>query len=758
MVVNTIHWFRKGLRLHDNPALQDSLLGADTVRCVYILDPWFAGSSSVGINRWRFLLQSLEDLDSSLRKLNSRLFVIRGQPTDVFPRLFKEWNISRLSYEYDSEPFGKERDAAIKKLASEAGVEVTVRISHTLYDLDRIIELNGGQSPLTYKRFQTLISHMEAVEVPADAITGDIMGACTTPLSEDHDDKFGVPSLEELGFDTEGLSSAVWPGGETEALTRLERHLERKAWVANFERPRMNANSLLASPTGLSPYLRFGCLSCRLFYFKLTDLYRKVKKNSSPPLSLYGQLLWREFFYTAATNNPCFDKMENNPICVQIPWDRNPEALAKWAEGRTGFPWIDAIMTQLRQEGWIHHLARHAVACFLTRGDLWIGWAEGMKVFEELLLDADWSVNAGSWMWLSCSSFFQQFFHCYCPVGFGRRTDPNGDYIRRYLPILRGFPAKYIYDPWNAPENVQKAAKCVIGVHYPKPMVQHAAASRLNIERMKQIYQQLSCYRGLGLLATVPSEEEEEEEEVADDAEKKDEHAEENEQGQKPRHKTTYVPNIAPPKLPDGEKVDFDDLHRKRVEKDFNDLQTLIELHFSTRQKEEDELVELRSRIERRRSDRAEQQRERTEQERERQARLAEERARREEEAAKVRAEEEAKKKKIFTNKSFGGYLQKVDQKKGKKLTAREEKKKALTERRKPLNIEHLNQEKLAEKAQDLWQWLHQLHAEKFELAEKLKRQKYDIYVLRNRVSDHQRFSKTSKTTRGVKGKSGAWK
>ncbi|NXX09353.1 CRY1 protein, partial [Larus smithsonianus] len=278
-----------------------------------------------------------------------------------------------------------------------------------------------------------------------------------------------------------------------------------KAWVANFERPRMNANSLLASPTGLSPYLRFGCLSCRLFYFKLTDLYKKVKKNSSPPLSLYGQLLWREFFYTAATNNPRFDKMEGNPICVQIPWDKNPEALAKWAEGRTGFPWIDAIMTQLRQEGWIHHLARHAVACFLTRGDLWISWEEGMKVFEELLLDADWSVNAGSWMWLSCSSFFQQFFHCYCPVGFGRRTDPNGDYIRRYLPVLRGYPAKYIYDPWNAPESIQKAAKCIIGVNYPKPMVNHAEASRLNIERMKQIYQQLSRYRGLGLLATVPS-------------------------------------------------------------------------------------------------------------------------------------------------------------------------------------------------------------------------------------------------------------
>ncbi|KAF1408180.1 Cryptochrome-1, partial [Spheniscus mendiculus] len=467
---------------------------------------WFASENKCFFTiSSRFLLQCLEDLDANLRKLNSRLFVIRGQPADVFPRLFKEWNIAKLSIEYDSEPFGKERDAAIKKLASEAGVEVIVRISHTLYDLDKIIELNGGQPPLTYKRFQTLISRMEPLEMPVETITPEVMEKCTTPVSDDHDEKYGVPSLEELGFDTDGLPSAVWPGGETEALTRLERHLERKAWVANFERPRMNANSLLASPTGLSPYLRFGCLSCRLFYFKLTDLYKKVKKNSSPPLSLYGQLLWREFFYTAATNNPRFDKMEGNPICVQIPWDKNPEALAKWAEGRTGFPWIDAIMTQLRQEGWIHHLARHAVACFLTRGDLWISWEEGMKVFEELLLDADWSVNAGSWMWLSCSSFFQQFFHCYCPVGFGRRTDPNGDYIRRYLPVLRGFPAKYIYDPWNAPESVQKAAKCIIGVNYPKPMVNHAEASRLNIERMKQIYQQLSRYRGLGLLATVPS-------------------------------------------------------------------------------------------------------------------------------------------------------------------------------------------------------------------------------------------------------------
>ncbi|GAA6103211.1 troponin T2c, cardiac [Tachysurus ichikawai] len=245
----------------------------------------------------------------------------------------------------------------------------------------------------------------------------------------------------------------------------------------------------------------------------------------------------------------------------------------------------------------------------------------------------------------------------------------------------------------------------------------------------------------------VEEEEEAEETPEVEDNENEAEEEEEEEEDSKPKPKL-YVPAIIPPKLPDGEKVDFDDLHRKRVEKDFNELQSLIEAHFTNRQKEEDELVALKTRIERRRADRSEQQRIRTEQDRERQARLAEERARREEEAAKLRAEEDAKKKKLLANKGYGGYLQKLEPKRGKKLTEREKKTKILMERRKPLNIDHLNQEKLAEKARDLWQWLQQLHAEKFDLSEKLKRQKYDINVLRNRVTDHQRYSKTTKTTR----------
>jgi cryptochrome len=130
---------------------------------------------------------------------------------------------------------------------------------------------------------------------------------------------------------------------------------------------------------------------------------------------------------------PNYGQMEGNPICRQIPWDNTPPLLAAWKESKTGFPFIDAIMVQLRTEGWVHHLARHAVACFLTRGDLWQSWEAGAAVFDELLLDADWSLNNGNWMWLSCSAFFHQYFRCYSPVAFGKKTDPTGEYIRKYL-------------------------------------------------------------------------------------------------------------------------------------------------------------------------------------------------------------------------------------------------------------------------------------------------------------------------------------
>ncbi|XP_004862304.1 troponin T, cardiac muscle isoform X1 [Heterocephalus glaber] len=219
-----------------------------------------------------------------------------------------------------------------------------------------------------------------------------------------------------------------------------------------------------------------------------------------------------------------------------------------------------------------------------------------------------------------------------------------------------------------------------------------------------------------------------------------------------------FMPNLVPPKIPDGERVDFDDIHRKRMEKDLNELQTLIEAHFENRKKEEEELISLKDRIEKRRAERAEQQRIRNEREKERQHRLAEERARREEEENRRKAEDEARKKKALSNMMhFGGYIQKqaqTERKSGKRQTEREKKKKILAERRKVLAIDHLNEDQLREKAKELWQNIYDLEAEKFDLQEKFKQQKYEINVLRNRINDNQKVSKT----RGKAKVTGRWK
>lgn len=203
--------------------------------------------------------------------------------------------------------------------------------------------------------------------------------------------------------------------------------------------------------------------------------------------------------------------------------------------------------------------------------------------------------------------------------------------------------------------------------------------------------------------------------------------------------KPKFMTNIAAPKIPDGEKVDFDDIYRKRQEKDLAELQSLIEAHFVQRKKEEEELIALVNRIEKRRSERAEQQRIRAEREKERQARLLEEKERKEQEEQRKKMDEDAKKKKALSNMSQQyGAGQKSDTRRGKKQTEREKKKKILAERKKPLNVDHLNEDKLKDKAKELWQSLMGLEAEKFDLSEKLKRQKYDINLLLSRVQDHQ--------------------
>ena len=173
-------------------------------------------------NKWQFLLESLKDLDDSLKKCRSRLYVLRGQPIDILSQLFKEWKITKLTFEVDSEPFGVQRDAAITTLAEELGVEVVQIVSHTLYDVNKILEYNGGTAPTQLKLFESIVRKLGAPSKPVQAVTRGCFSSCVTPVCGNHDDVYGLPTLQELGCKAEDVSSVgMWLGGEKEALRRL---------------------------------------------------------------------------------------------------------------------------------------------------------------------------------------------------------------------------------------------------------------------------------------------------------------------------------------------------------------------------------------------------------------------------------------------------------------------------------------------------------------------------------------------------------
>ncbi|MQM06510.1 hypothetical protein Taro_039331 [Colocasia esculenta] len=494
MESNALLWFRKGLRIHDNPALDHARRGA-TRRLfpVFVLDPRYLepdptafspGSARCGINRIQFLLESLADLDGSLRRLGSRLLVLRGgDPADVLIRVLKEWKIGKLCYEADTEPYGQARDNRVREFASASGIEIFSPVSHTLFDPADVIQKNGGKPPLTYQSFVKLVGQ------PPSPIAQRVTSL--PPVGDVGEyEILGVPTLQELGYGDIGqVEFSPFRGGESEALKRLKESLTSKEWVANFEKPKGDPSAFIKpATTVLSPYLKFGCLSSRYFYQSIQEIYKNAKRHTSPPVSLVGQLLWREFFYTVAFGTPNFDQMRENKICKQIPWSNDEKLLASWREGQTGFPWIDAIMVQLQKWGWMHHLARHSVACFLTRGDLFIHWEKGRDVFERLLIDSDWAINNGNWLWLSCSSFFYQYHRIYSPTKFGKKYDPTGKFIRHFLPVLKDMPKEYIYEPWTAPLSVQKKANCIIGKDYPRPIVSHDTASKECKKKMGEAY------------------------------------------------------------------------------------------------------------------------------------------------------------------------------------------------------------------------------------------------------------------------------
>jgi cryptochrome len=330
---------------------------------------------------------------------------------------------------------------------------------------------------------------------------------------------FSVPTFQELGLKEATTSHR---GGETLGLSILEKITQNKQYTATFEKPKTAPTDFEPQATTLlSPHIHFGSLSIREFYWRVQDVVHSYKgKASQPPVNLTGQLLFRDMYFGAqASLGFKFGQTLGNPKVKFIPWhlpsvvDKKTGLITgehevdseeaevwfqRWRNGTTGFPFIDALMRQLKQEGWIHHLGRHAVACFLTRGGCYVHWERGAEVFEEWLLDHEVACNAGNWQWLSCTAFFSQYFRMYSPIAFGQKWDPEGTFVRKYVPELGKFDKKYIYEPWKATIPDQKKWGCLVKGDgsfkddkldvYPKPLFDFGERRQYCLTKMKEAY------------------------------------------------------------------------------------------------------------------------------------------------------------------------------------------------------------------------------------------------------------------------------
>lgn len=479
-----------------------------------------------------------------------------------------------ITWEACDEDYAKARDRAVCDAAAQCGVEArALRGAHTLYSPEALLELcPRGEPPLKYGDFmklveaagpppapratvapmpRALLAAAHALLVAGDAASpaaGVVLASsvvtAATPATMILTPSLRVPSsLSEMGCpcavqteEEEGKEGEDGGGegggfrlvgGEAAALDRLHQVVTaRPEWVRAFDKP--SSTPLLWRPGStsmLSPYLKFGMLSCRTMHAALDAALdggsgtgdgggggkgggkgragaQRARGGGEgvgsgllrPQQSLHGQLYWREFFYLLHHATPNFCRAASNPLCLHVAWRQpttDPTAAAdlqRWAEGTTGVPLIDAAMRQLRSTGWLHHLLRHVVACFLTRGQLWVHWEAGRDVFDKYLLDADAAVNSANWMWLSASCFFYTYHRVYSPAHFARKYDRSGSYVRHWLPALRRMPDAYVYEPWKAPAVVQRAAGCVVGVDYPAPMCELEHASQANLRKMDACY------------------------------------------------------------------------------------------------------------------------------------------------------------------------------------------------------------------------------------------------------------------------------
>jgi deoxyribodipyrimidine photo-lyase len=453
-------WFTRDLRIHDHPALRAALDRAGAMVPVFCFDDRLLAGRNASGPRTQFMLECLADLDE---RLGGLLVVRWGWPERELPALAREVKAEQMHFSADSGPFARGRIERVTRALRDVGVECFAHPGlHAIDDLDEL-RTRQGKPYTVFSPF-----HRAWLDAPRRQVLGRPRQLGSLPPGVH---KGRLPSLAELGLDQQVEDPL--PGGEAPARERLSR------FVGSTVEDYAGTPDALGSDrtSRLSPYLHFGCLSPR-------EIEERLPAGDGAE-AFRRQLCWRDFYHQVLLNHPSNARSEHQERYRDaIRWSTSRRRFEAWCQGRTGYPLVDAGMRQLRREGWMHNRARLVVGSFLTK-DLGIDWRRGERWFMRLLIDGDQANNNGNWQWIASVGVDPQpfFRRIYNPTSHMERFDPNGDYVRRYVPELRDVPEEYLREPWTMPEEVQHRCGCLIGADYPEPIVDHLEARREAFER-----------------------------------------------------------------------------------------------------------------------------------------------------------------------------------------------------------------------------------------------------------------------------------
>jgi deoxyribodipyrimidine photo-lyase len=470
-----IVWFRRDLRLADNPALHAAAKSGRPVIPVYILDETHGLRSPGAASLW-WLDKSLRALTADLKALGARLVLRRGEAAAIIHSVVKETGAKEVVWNRLYDPATRARDADLKASLKAAGVHAASHNAALLLEPWEVVNKSGEPFRVFTPYWKTARSQIPAFTLhrPPEALAAPD----AWPSSDDIDDWRLHPTQPDwsTGFE-------AWVPGEAGAQARLDTFLDGglQTYADDRDWPARPGTSRL------SPHLHFGEIGPRQILRAVEAMAHRSPQKTRDAEKFISELGWREFSYSLLFHTPNLAKDNIKPAFDRFPWISDDRALQAWRKGMTGYPLVDAGMRELWATGYMHNRIRMVAASFLIK-HLLLDWREGEAWFWDTLVDADPANNPASWQWVAgAGADAQPFFRIYNPMEQGRKFDPDGAYTRRWVPELARLPNEHLHEPWSAAPEVLRRAGVELGKTYPKPIVEHKAARERALDALKRM-------------------------------------------------------------------------------------------------------------------------------------------------------------------------------------------------------------------------------------------------------------------------------